>query len=103
MATSGRGTGIVGYNVQTVDAKHHMIVAHEVTNVGHDRSQLANMGKLAAQATGHPKLIALADRGYYEGYEILKCEDAGIAAVIPKSMTSTSLFEGRFDKRDFCL
>jgi hypothetical protein len=66
MATSGRGTGIVGYNVQTaVDA--NMIVAHEVTNVGHDRSQLANMGKLAAQATGHPKLIALADRGYYEG------------------------------------
>ena len=42
MATSGRGTGIVGYNVQTaVDAKHHMIVAHEVTNVGHDRDQLA--------------------------------------------------------------
>ena len=48
MATSGRGTGIVGYNVQTaVDAKHHMIVAHEVTNVGHDRDQLASMAKLA--------------------------------------------------------
>jgi transposase len=42
MATSGRGTGMVGYNVQTaVDTKHHLIVAHEVTNVGHDRHQLA--------------------------------------------------------------
>ena len=42
MATSGRGTGMVGYNVQTaVDAEHHLIVAHEVTNVGHDRTQHA--------------------------------------------------------------
>jgi transposase len=102
MATSGRGTGIVGYNVQTaVDAKHHMIVAHEVTNVGHDRDQLANMAKFAKQATGERDLIALADRGYYEGYEILKCEQAGIAALVPKPMTSNNLAEGLFDKRDF--
>ena len=53
MATSGRGTGIVGYNVQTaVDTKHHLIVAHEVTNVGHDRTQLASMAKQARKATG---------------------------------------------------
>ena len=102
MASSGRGTGIVGYNVQTaVDAKHHMIVAHEVTNVGHDRDQLANMAQLARDATGERKLIALADRGYFEGYEILKCEQAGIATLVPKPMTSNSLAEGRFDKRDF--
>jgi hypothetical protein len=102
MATSGRGTGIVGYNVQTaVDAKHHMIVAHEVTNVGHDRDQLAAMAKLAKQAIGQRKLIALADRGYFEGYEILKCEQAGIAALVPKPMTSNSRAEGLFDKRDF--
>jgi transposase len=102
MATSGRGTGIVGYNVQTaVDAKHHMIVAHEVTNVGHDRDQLAVMAKLAKQAIGQPKLIALADRGYFEGYEILECEQDGIATLMPKPATSNSAFEGRFDKRDF--
>jgi transposase len=102
MATSGRGTGIVGYNVQTaVDAKHHMIVAHEVTNVGHDRDQLANMAKLAKGATRARELIALADRGYYEGYEILECERAGIAAVVPKPMTSNNLANGLFDKRDF--
>jgi transposase len=102
MATSGRGTGIVGYNVQTaVDTRHHMIVAHEVTNVGHDRDQLAAMAELAKKATGERKLIALADRGYFEGYEILKCEQAGIAALVPKPMTSNSMAEGRFDKRDF--
>ncbi|MER2554224.1 MAG: IS1182 family transposase [Thauera sp.] len=102
MATSGRGTGIVGYNVQTaVDAKHHLIVAHEVTNVGHDRDQLAGMAKLAKAATGQADLIALADRGYYEGYEILECERAGVAAVVPKPMTSNNLAEGLFDKRDF--
>jgi hypothetical protein len=84
MATSGRGTGIVGYNVQTaVDAKHHMIIAHEVSNVGDDRDQLANMAKLAKGATGARELIALADRGYYEGYEILECERAGTLRLSP--------------------
>ena len=102
MATSGRGTGIVGYNVQTaVDARHHLIVAHEVTNVGHDRDQLAGMAKLAKAAAGEEELIALADRGYYEGYEILACERAGVAAVVPKPMTSNNLAAGLFDKRDF--
>lgn len=102
MATSGRGTGIVGYNVQTaVDAKHHLIVAHEATNVGHDRDALADMAKLAQAATGSRDLIALADRGYYEGHEILKCEEAGIAVVVPKPLTSNNLADGLFDKRDF--
>jgi transposase len=102
MATSGRGTGIVGYNVQTVvDAKHHLIVAHEVTNVGHDRDQLAHMAKLAKEATDEDGLIALADRGYYEGYGILACEEAGVAALVPKPMTSNNAAAGLFDKRDF--
>ncbi len=102
MATSGRGTGIVGYNVQTVvDTKHHLVVAHEVTNVGHDRDQLSYMAKLAKQATAEDSLIALADRGYYEGYEILACERAGVAAVVPKPMTSNNAAAGLFDKRDF--
>jgi hypothetical protein len=51
MATSGKGTGIVGYNVQTaVDVEHHLIVAHEVTNVGHDRTQLVPMALKAQEA-----------------------------------------------------
>ena len=59
MATSGKGTGIVGYNVQTaVDAKHHLIVAHEVTNHGHDRDQLSNMGRLAQAATNREMLTS---------------------------------------------
>jgi hypothetical protein len=78
-----------------------MIVAHEVTNVGHDRDQLAAMASLAKDATGEDKLIALADRGYFEGYEILKCDEAGTAPLVPKPMTSSSIGEGRFDKRDF--
>jgi transposase len=102
MATSGRGTGIVGYNVQSaVDAKHHLIVAHEVTNAGHERNQLAHMAKLAKTATMADNLIVLADRGYYEGHEILECERAGVAAVVPKPMTSNNLADGLFGKRDF--
>ncbi len=77
-ATSGRGTGTVGYNVQTaVDTKYHMIFAHEVTNVGHDRSQLSNMAAKAQEATQAPDMIALADRAYYEGHEIRQCARRG--------------------------
>lgn len=102
MATSRLGSAVVGYNVQTaVDAKHHLIVAHEVTNSATDRGQLAAMAKAAKAAAGHPRPIVLADRGYFEGYQILECERAGIAAMVPKPLTSGGKFEGRFDKRDF--
>ncbi len=102
MATSGKGTGVVGYNVQTaVDAKHHLIVAHEVTNVGHDRDQLSNMAGQAQQAMGHDALTVVADRGYFKGEEILACEQAGHIPYIPKPLTSGAKAEGRFGKQDF--
>src|SRR5271169_554803 len=102
MATSGRGTGMVGYNVQTaVDTKHHMIVAHEVTNKGHDRDQLSSMAHQARDAIGTSKLTVFADRGYYKGEEIFDCEQSGIKALIPKSLTSNNRAAGLFDKADF--
>ena len=102
MATSGRGSGIVGYNVQTaVDAKHHLIVAHEVTNEGHDRSQLAPMAAAARDAMGTKKLLAIADRGYFNGLQIKACSDVGIDTIMPKPMTSNAKAENRFDKSDF--
>ena len=53
MATSGRGTGMVGYNVQVAaDTKHHLIVATEVTNEGHDRGSLWSMAQHSREAMG---------------------------------------------------
>ena len=102
MATSGRGTGMVGYNVQTaVDAKHHLIVAHEVTNIGNDRSQLTNMAKQARTAMDTEDLTVVADRGYFKGEEILACHEAGITTYLPKPQTSINLKKGLFSKRDF--
>lgn len=102
MTSSGRGTGTVGYNVQAaVDAKHHLIVAHEVTNVGNDRGQLSAMAKKAKEALGAEHMTALADRGYFNAPEILACEQAGIIPLVPKPLTSNSKADGRFDKRDF--
>lgn len=102
MATSGRGSGVVGYNVQTaVDTEHHLIVHHEVTNVGSDRSQLACTAKAAKEVLGVDKLEAVADRGYYNSPEILACEQAGVTVTLPKPMTSGAKSEGRFGKQDF--
>jgi len=102
MATSGRGSGVVGYNVQVaVDTEHHLIVTHEVTNDGSDRAQLANVASQAKEALGADKLEAVADRGYFNSDEILKCEEAGITVTLPKPMTSNAKAEGRFGKQDF--
>ena len=102
MATSGRGSGVVGYNVQVaVETEHHLIVTHEVTNSGSDRAQLANMGRQAREALGVDKLEAVADRGYYNSTEIKTCDDAGVAVTLPKPMTSGAKSDGRFGKQDF--
>ena len=84
MATSGRGSGVVGYNVQVaVDIKHHLIVTHDVTNVGNDRSQLARMSKETKATLGTESLDVVSDRGYFDSQEILACEEAGITVTLP--------------------
>ena len=102
MATSGRGSGVVGYNVQAaVDAQHHLIVAHEVTNVGNGRAQLANMAGQAKAAMGADTLDVVADRGYFSGEEVLACEPLGVTPYVPNPLTSGAKAKGRFGKQDF--
>jgi transposase len=102
MATSGRGSGMVGYNVQAaVDTKHHLIVAHQVTNEGTDRAQLATMAKQTKATVKTDKLDVVADRGYFDSKEILACELADITVTLPKPQTSGSRAKGRFVKADF--
>jgi hypothetical protein len=102
MISQAKGTGVVGYNVQAaVDAKHHLIVAHAVTNIGNDRAQLTKMAIAAREAMDKRRLQALADRGYFSGLEIKACAEAGITPLVPKPMTSGAKAEGRFNKADF--
>ncbi len=102
MATSGRGSGMVGYNVQSaVDTKHHPVVAHEVTNVATDTSQLSAVAKQAKAALATDRLDVVADRGYYNGDEILACDQADITVTLPKPPTSGVKAKGRFGKHDF--
>jgi transposase len=102
MATSGRGSGVVGYNVQVaVETEHHLIVTHEVTNSGSDRAQLANVAKQAKAVLQTETLEAVADRGYFNSPEILACHEAGITVTLPKPMTSGAKSDGRFGKQDF--
>jgi hypothetical protein len=102
MISQAKGTGLVGYNVQAVvEAKHHLIVAHEVTNVGSDRAQLTPMALAAREAMGRNKLKAFTDRGYFAAPQIKSCDDTQISAFVPKLMTSNAKAEGRFSKADF--
>ena len=97
-----RGTGIVGYNVQTaVEPKNHLIVAHNVTNEFDDHNQLSPMAIAAKEALGVDKLDALADRGYYKGEAVVACDEAGITAYVPHTATSNNKAKGLYDKADF--
>lgn len=103
MISQAKGTGVVGYHVPiAVDAKHYLIVPHEVTNnVGSDRAQLSKMAKVARDAMGKRKVKALADGEAFNAPEIKACDHAGIAALVPKYLTSGARADGRFDHRDF--
>jgi hypothetical protein len=102
MATSGKGTATIGYNVQiAVDAEHHLIVAHEVTNQGYDRHQLAPMAFKAQHATGCEQITVVADRGYFNGNQVLSCEGMGVAPIVPKVLTSSGPKRGLFARQDF--
>lgn len=102
MATSGRGSGMVGYNVQVaVETGRHLIIAHEVTNLGHDRTQLAPMAEAAKAALDVETLDVIADRGYFASEQIKQCADAGVNVTLPKPQTSSATSEGRFGREDF--
>ncbi len=102
MATSARRSGLAGYNVQSaVDTETHLIVAHDATNKGFDRDQLAPTAKAAKNALGRPNLHATADKGYFSSAEILASHRAGIIATVPKPDTSGNCSKGRFVKADF--
>src|SRR5256885_2164213 len=102
MATSGKGTATVGYNVQiAVDAEHHLIVTHEVTNQGYDRRQRAPMASKAERARGGDRTTAVADRGYFNGDQVLSCEGTGVAPIVPKTLTSSGAKRGFFTRQDF--
>jgi hypothetical protein len=102
MSSHGKGTDVVGYNVQiAVDDEHHLILAHEVTNVGSDRAQLAAMGEMARDASGRASITVLADRGYYSGDQIVACSGTGVEPIVPKTDTSGGALRGRFTIQDF--
>ncbi len=102
MATTARMPRVVGYNVQTaVEAKHHLIVAHEVTTHGYDRDALSTMAKAARDEMEADEIEAVADKGYFKSEEILACEDAGVTPTVSKPLTSGSSAKGRFDRADF--
>src|ERR1019366_3990264 len=102
MMSQAKGTGVVGYNVQVaVDTKHHLIVAHEVTNVGSDRSQLTKMAQAARDAMSKQRLRAYADRGYFNGQQIKDCDDSGIVPFLPNPMTPNATSDGRIATGDF--
>ena len=103
MATSGRGSGVVGYNVQAaVEIDHHLIVAHDVVRTGSDRvHSLSRWRRWAKEALGVDELDVVADRGYFSAEQIKECADADITPTLPKPQTSSNRKKGVFVKADF--
>ena len=97
----GRGSTI-GYNVQAaVDAKHSLIVATEVTNTTSDSGALGTMALKAQSALGAERLNVVADKGYYNGKEVLLCDSIGVSAYVAKPLTSANTAQGLYGKESF--
>lgn len=93
---------VVGYNVQTaVDTKHHLIVAHDVTNARSDRAQLYPMGKRVQAALGKMDIRLVADKGYYSGVSIKQTQDAGMIPLVPRTHRAEKQANGLFNKGAF--
>ena len=102
MTSQSHSAYVVGYNVQSaVDTHNHIIVAHEVSNIGIDKGHLSSMAVKARDALEAERIEVLADRGYFKSEEIAACEEAGIETYVPKPLTSNARAAGRFDRRDF--
>jgi hypothetical protein len=97
----GRGSTI-GYNVQAaVDAKHSLIVETHVTNTTSDLNALGTMAIKTQEALEAKELRVVADKGYYNGKEVLVCDMIGVTAYIAKPLTSANTALGLYGKESF--
>jgi len=92
----------VCYNVQSaVDAKHKLIVEHEVVNEVNDYHQLSAMAKAAKETLGIEKMAVVADKGYYSNTEVQRCVEQGITPYMEKANTSANTKLGLYGKNKF--
>ena len=85
-----------------MDAKHKLIVHHEVTNDGNDAEQLARQAMAAKEVLGVDRLIVEADAGFYSEAQLAECAEANITAyvAIPDKYRAVSA-EERFSGAQF--
>lgn len=100
---TGQGPSTVAYNVQTaVDAKHKLIVHHELTNESNDSRSLLPMATAAKEVLGSERLNVAADAGYSNGQQAQACEAAGISAYVPVQRATNNQGDGiYFDRSAF--
>jgi len=104
MRQGGDGRALhVCYNVQTiVDDKHHLIIDFDVTDRSDDKGNLENMSQRAKDVMGTDTLINLADKGYYDGEDIAKCEGNGVTCLVAKPKAGgAEVKEQGFKREDF--
>lgn len=97
---TGQGPSLVAYNVQTaVDAKHKLVVHHEVTNELADNRSLLPMATATQDALGAETLSVVADAGYSNGEQLKGCEQAGITPYVPVQRAINNQGKGRYFER----
>jgi hypothetical protein len=56
-----------------------------------DRTQLIPMALKAQEATGNAEITVLADRGYFNGDQVLACENTGVLPCVQTTGRSTAV------------
>lgn len=93
---------IVGYNVQgSVDAKHHLLVTTEATQLAADQGQLADVAQAAKAELEIQQADVVADGGYFKSEDLKTCQEMGLEAHLPAVENSPSERAGLYGKDDF--
>lgn len=96
---------VPAYNVQTaVDAKHALIVVHQVSDETTDNRSLQPMAEAAQAAVSEPgqTLHVVADAGYSSGQQAEACEQKGILPHVPANRGVNNRGDGTlFQRSDF--
>ena len=103
MHTGGDGRNLDAcYNVQSVvDEKHKLIVDFDVSPCPDDKGALATMTESAKEIMGVDEISAVADKGYYDGDDIEKCEKSGTTCFVPKTADNAHSPDRKYDRGNF--
>lgn len=77
------------------------LLKFETTNQANDLGRLEKITENVKEFLGTKTITALADSGYYDSYDILKCEEQGTTCLVPPAKPAQQAKNSNYDRECF--